>query len=345
MPRATAPAIHWRSSLSAVEHDAGAGHREDGRGRRWRRRADERRPAPREHEHEARASPEHCGGPGQRRGEDGECADQSPPTARARGGDGLGEGARRLGDGLGRPGGLAGTGRRIVVRHGRHCASPAGERRQDLERRPVGQHRRGGGAPVEQEGRDARDPGKLRMRRDAAAADDGHRGSAPRPTSSPPRRQPAPPPSSARSPSLPSVAHLGLSPVSRVSSCIRSLSRRTSVAYPAGDGPTAAADQRAAPSAEVLPALGLLSHPVRILPAEATALVDSPDCDIVIVDARRELASARSLCRVLRTTGIATPAGRPHRGRPCRPHGRVGPRRRAARLGRSGGGRRRLAWP
>ena len=62
-----------------------------------------------------------------------------------------------------------------------------------------------------------------------------------------------------------------------------------------------------APSAEVLPALGLLTHPVRVLPAEATALVDSPDCDVVIVDARRELASARSLCRVLRTTGIATP--------------------------------------
>ncbi len=62
-----------------------------------------------------------------------------------------------------------------------------------------------------------------------------------------------------------------------------------------------------APSAEVLPALGLLSHTVRVLPAEATALVDSPDCDVVVVDARRELASARSLCRVLRTTGIGTP--------------------------------------
>ncbi|MEO7132395.1 MAG: response regulator transcription factor [Dermatophilaceae bacterium] len=62
-----------------------------------------------------------------------------------------------------------------------------------------------------------------------------------------------------------------------------------------------------APSAEVLPALGFLSHPVRILPAEATALVDAPDCDVVLVDARRELASARSLCRILRTTGITAP--------------------------------------
>ncbi|MEO7752138.1 MAG: response regulator transcription factor [Terracoccus sp.] len=62
-----------------------------------------------------------------------------------------------------------------------------------------------------------------------------------------------------------------------------------------------------APSAEVLPALGLLSHSVRILPAEATALVDAPDCDVVLIDARRELASARSLCRVLRTTGMSSP--------------------------------------
>ena len=62
-----------------------------------------------------------------------------------------------------------------------------------------------------------------------------------------------------------------------------------------------------APSAEVLPALGLLSHTVRILPAEPAALVDSPDGDVVIVDARRELASAKSLCRVLRATGITTP--------------------------------------
>jgi DNA-binding response OmpR family regulator len=62
-----------------------------------------------------------------------------------------------------------------------------------------------------------------------------------------------------------------------------------------------------APSAEVLPALGLLSHHVRILPAEPTALVDAPPADAVIVDARRELAVARSLCRVLRATGMSVP--------------------------------------
>ena len=62
-----------------------------------------------------------------------------------------------------------------------------------------------------------------------------------------------------------------------------------------------------APSAEVLPALGLLTHQVRILPAEPTALVDAPACDVVLVDARRELALGRSLCRVLRATGISVP--------------------------------------
>ncbi|HET6968477.1 MAG TPA: response regulator transcription factor [Ornithinibacter sp.] len=62
-----------------------------------------------------------------------------------------------------------------------------------------------------------------------------------------------------------------------------------------------------APSAEVVPALGLLSHHVRILPAEGSALVDAPQADVVIVDARRELAMAKSLCRVICTTGISIP--------------------------------------
>ena len=62
-----------------------------------------------------------------------------------------------------------------------------------------------------------------------------------------------------------------------------------------------------APSADVLPALGLLSHHVRILPAEAAALIDAPHGDVVLVDARRDLAIAKSLCRVLRTTGLSAP--------------------------------------
>ena len=41
-------------------------------------------------------------------------------------------------------------------------------------------------------------------------------------------------------------------------------------------------------SAEVLPALGLLQHQVRILPAEASVLVDAPDTDLLMIDARRD---------------------------------------------------------
>ena len=60
-------------------------------------------------------------------------------------------------------------------------------------------------------------------------------------------------------------------------------------------------------SAEVLPALGLLPHTVRILPAEPSALVHSPQCDAVLVDGRRELAQAREFSRLLRTTGTDVP--------------------------------------
>jgi DNA-binding response OmpR family regulator len=61
------------------------------------------------------------------------------------------------------------------------------------------------------------------------------------------------------------------------------------------------------PSADVLPALGLLPHQVRVLPAEAAVLVDAPPADAVLVDGRRDLAGARSLCRLLRTTGVSAP--------------------------------------
>ncbi len=62
-----------------------------------------------------------------------------------------------------------------------------------------------------------------------------------------------------------------------------------------------------APSSEVLPALALLAHHVRVLPAEASALVETPPTDVVLVDGRRELAPARSLCRLMRTTGVSAP--------------------------------------
>jgi DNA-binding response OmpR family regulator len=61
------------------------------------------------------------------------------------------------------------------------------------------------------------------------------------------------------------------------------------------------------PSTEVLPALALLAHPVRVAPLEVSALLSAPQSDAVLVDARRDLAGARSVCRLLRTTGVAAP--------------------------------------
>jgi len=60
-------------------------------------------------------------------------------------------------------------------------------------------------------------------------------------------------------------------------------------------------------SAEVLPALGLLQHNVRILPAEASVLVDAPEVDVLLIDARRELPAAKSLTKLITTTGIGCP--------------------------------------
>jgi len=56
---------------------------------------------------------------------------------------------------------------------------------------------------------------------------------------------------------------------------------------------------------QVLPALSLLSHRVRTIPAQPAALVNAPTADIVIVDARNDLAGAKALCRILTTTGIS----------------------------------------
>lgn len=61
------------------------------------------------------------------------------------------------------------------------------------------------------------------------------------------------------------------------------------------------------PSAEVLPALGLLAHSVKVAPAEAAALLDAPPCDALLVDGRRDLPHVRSLCRLIRTTGTTVP--------------------------------------
>ncbi|MFV0252774.1 MAG: winged-helix domain-containing protein [Beutenbergiaceae bacterium] len=60
-------------------------------------------------------------------------------------------------------------------------------------------------------------------------------------------------------------------------------------------------------SAQVLAALALLPHRVRVVPLEASALLDAPDSDIVLIDGRRDLAKARATCQLMRSTGIDVP--------------------------------------
>lgn len=49
----------------------------------------------------------------------------------------------------------------------------------------------------------------------------------------------------------------------------------------------------------VLPSLALLPHRVRLLPADTSSLTELGDAEVVLVDARRDLAAARGLCRLL----------------------------------------------
>lgn len=56
-----------------------------------------------------------------------------------------------------------------------------------------------------------------------------------------------------------------------------------------------------------LPALELLSHRVRQIPAEPAQLVNAPSADVIFVDARHDLVGAKSLCKILGTTGIDAP--------------------------------------
>jgi len=60
-------------------------------------------------------------------------------------------------------------------------------------------------------------------------------------------------------------------------------------------------------SGEVLPALGLLTHHVRVLPAEPTALLQGPEADAILIDGRRDLPAVRGFTRLMRQTGIGSP--------------------------------------
>ena len=63
----------------------------------------------------------------------------------------------------------------------------------------------------------------------------------------------------------------------------------------------------APPGQTVLGALDLLPHPVRTAPRDVRMLVAGPSPDVVLVDARTELADARATCRMLRATGLGMP--------------------------------------
>jgi len=59
--------------------------------------------------------------------------------------------------------------------------------------------------------------------------------------------------------------------------------------------------------AEVLPALGLLLHHVRVAPAQLPTVLQGTPADAVLVDARRDLVAARALCRLLRAAALGAP--------------------------------------
>ena len=59
--------------------------------------------------------------------------------------------------------------------------------------------------------------------------------------------------------------------------------------------------------ASVLPSLALLSHRVRVLPMDAASLVKMPESTILFLDARDDLATAKTLCNLIHASGLSTP--------------------------------------
>jgi DNA-binding response OmpR family regulator len=59
--------------------------------------------------------------------------------------------------------------------------------------------------------------------------------------------------------------------------------------------------------AEVLPALDLLPHIVQRAPRDRPDVASGPPADLILVDARRQLADARATCRMLGATGLTVP--------------------------------------
>ena len=63
----------------------------------------------------------------------------------------------------------------------------------------------------------------------------------------------------------------------------------------------------AMPEQEILPALSLLSHKVRVIPAEPAGIVNAPSADLIFLDARHDLNNMKSLAKILQTTGLSAP--------------------------------------
>ncbi|PQZ96139.1 transcriptional regulator [Arthrobacter sp. MYb227] len=60
-------------------------------------------------------------------------------------------------------------------------------------------------------------------------------------------------------------------------------------------------------SPAALPALELLSHQVRTLPAHSAALLEAEGAALILVDGRNDLVASRTLCQLLRSTGTSCP--------------------------------------
>jgi DNA-binding response OmpR family regulator len=60
-------------------------------------------------------------------------------------------------------------------------------------------------------------------------------------------------------------------------------------------------------SADVMPSLGLLQHDVKILPIEASVLVEPPIIDCLFIDARRDLRAAKAFTKLITSTGVDVP--------------------------------------
>ncbi|PDQ34665.1 MAG: GlnR family transcriptional regulator [Candidatus Lumbricidophila eiseniae] len=61
------------------------------------------------------------------------------------------------------------------------------------------------------------------------------------------------------------------------------------------------------PEDEALPALGLLGHRVTAIPASPEQLVRAPDSDLMLLDARSNLAGSKALCQILHTARLGIP--------------------------------------